>query len=65
MMTLQQAKNYAKNMEALHNVKWVVFKVPADSPAASMPGATGQYHCCRESEKADYAAGGCDFNIDG
>ena len=64
MMTLKKAKRHAKAMTELHGEQWLVFIVPRGAKINQPPYNVhneGVFACCRESEKADYEAGGATF----
>lgn len=64
MLTLKQAKMYAKQMSKLHGEPWLVFIVPAGAPCNQHPANIyniGRFHACRASERTDYEAGGAQF----
>lgn len=64
MMSLKQAKAHAKAMTDLHGEQWLVFVTPASAPCNQGAAAIynkGRYMACRESERAEYEAGGAVF----
>lgn len=68
MMSLKQAKAHAKAMTELHGEQWLVFITPADAPCNHGALAIynkGRFAACRESERAEYEAGGATFSITG
>lgn len=64
MLTLKKAKSQAKMLTSLHGEPWLVFLVPSGAPCNHGPAALfneGRWQVCRESERADYEAGGATF----
>lgn len=64
MMSLKQAKAHAKRMTELHGEQWLVFITPASAPCNHGPASIynkGRFLACRESERAEYEAGGATF----
>lgn len=65
MLTLKQAQKQARSLSAMHGERWLVFKTPATAPCNQHPANLfnkGRFAVCRNSERADYEAGGADFD---
>ena len=64
MLSLKKAVKHAKAMTNLHGEQWLVFQVPSSAKINQHPYNVhndGVFACCRESERAEYEAGGAAF----